>query len=427
MSDKNESRPLIAVFGLGFVGLTTALCLAEKGCRVKGFDSDPAKARRLGRGEIPFHEPGLGEALARHTESGGFALAGTPSEAVAGSEFIFICVGTPTSPSGRADLSHLLAAAESLEISPSIKPLVLVKSTVPPGSTAGPVRAALEKGGLLLGRDFHLAATPEFLREGKAWDDSLQPDRIVAGLADPGAEGPVRGLFGRFKAPLRLMRATEAEFVKYLSNSLLATLISFANEQALLARAIGDINVPEMFRVLHEDRRWNGQPAGMTSYVFPGCGFGGYCLPKDVLGLLALTRDLGLGGDMLAAVMRVNAQAKADAARRIALAAGSASRPIAILGLSFKPGSDDVRDSPAAGIISELLSLGYSRLSAHDPEAMANYAAVYGHPVEYGREAAELVARAEVVALLTAWPEYLELDLSGKTVVDCRYFLEPST
>jgi len=182
--------------------------------------------------------------------------------------------------------------------------------------------------------------------------------------------------------------------------------------------------VAKTFRVLHEDHRWSGRPAGMTSYVFPGCGFGGYCLPKDVKALLSLARDFGLEGDMLAAALRVNEQAKTDAARRIALAAGDPSKRIAVLGLSFKPGSDDVRDSPAAGIISELLSLGHSRLSAHDPEAMDNYAAAYGHRIEYDRDAAAMVARADVVALLTAWPEYGELDLAGKNVVDCRYFFK---
>jgi UDPglucose 6-dehydrogenase len=414
------------VFGLGFVGLTTALCLAEKGYRLKGFDCDPAKAGRLAKGEIPFHEPGLGEALVRHVRDGRFSLAESFAEAAAGAEYAFLCVGTPAAPSGRADLSHLLAAAEMLAeaITPASQPTVFVKSTVPPGSTAGPVREALESGGLRLGQDFHLAATPEFLREGKAWEDANQPDRIVAGLADPGAEEPVRRLFGRFAAPLRLLTATEAEFVKYLSNSLLATLISFANEQALLARAIGGLDVAKTFRVLPEEHRWSGRPAGMTSYVFPGCGFGGYCLPKDVKALLALARDFGLEGDMLAAALRVNEQAKIDAARRISRAAGDPSKRIAVLGLSFKPGSDDVRDSPAAGVIGELLSLGYSRISAHDPEAMDNYAAAYGHRIEYGRDAAAIVDTADVVALLTAWPEYGELDLAGKNVVDCRYFFK---
>ena len=423
---QGESRPRIAMFGLGFVGLTTALCLAEKGDSIKGFDCDSAKAERLARGEIPFLEPGLGEALVRHAGAGRFSLAAGPAEAAAGAEYAFICVGTPAGLSGRTDLSPVLAAAEMIgqAITPAIQPTVFVKSTVPPGSTAGPIREALEKGGLRLGRDFHLAATPEFLREGRAWEDANQPDRIVAGLADPGAEAPLRRLFGRFAAPLRLMTATEAEFVQYLSNSLLATLISFANEQAILARAIGGLDVARTFRVLHEDHRLSGRD-GLASYIFPGCGFGGHCLPKDVQAFLALARDFGLDGHMLAAALKVNGQAKIDAARRIALAAGDTSKRIAVLGLSFKPGSDDVRDSPAADIISELLSLGYSSIMAHDPEAMENYAAAYGHPIEYCRNAADMVARADVVALLTAWPEYGELDLAGKIMVDGRYFFEP--
>ena len=420
-----ETRPAVAVFGLGFVGLTTALCLAEKGYRVKGFECDPARAGRLARGEIPFREPGLGEALVRQARAGRFALADSPVEAAAGAGYAFLCVGTPAGPSGRADLSQLLAVAETLAeaISPAVQPTVFVKSTVPPGSTAGPVREALEKGGLCLGRDFHLAAAPEFLREGLAWEDANRPDRIVAGLANPEAEEPVRRLFGGFDAPLRILTATEAEFVKYLSNSLLATLISFANEQAMLARAVGDIDVAKTFRVLHEDHRWSGRPAGMTSYVFPGCGFGGYCLPKDAQALLSLMREFGLDGEMLAAALRVNEEAKIDAARRISRAAGDTSRPIAILGLSFKPGSDDIRDSSAAGIIGELLSRGHSRIMAHDPIAMESYAAAFGHPIEYCPDAAAMTARAEVVALLTAWPEYGELDLAGKNVVDGRYFL----
>jgi nucleotide sugar dehydrogenase len=417
--------PEIAIVGLGFVGLTTGLCLAEKGHSVRGVDRDAGRMETIRRGKIPFHEPHLLEALGRHLGQG-FRLAADSREALSGADAVFICVGTPGTDEGGANLSFVVQAArEAAEHSSREKyPVVVVKSTVPPGSTAGPVYAALEESGRRIGGDIGLAVAPEFLREGHAWEDSVNPDRVVVGAVDDRAGEILELVLGCFSAPVRLVSATEAEFIKYLSNTLLATLISFSNEQAMLARKIGDIDIARAFGILHEDKRWRGEPAAMTSYAFPGCGFGGYCLPKDTAALRNVARDHGMADTMLESVLRVNRQARADAAERIA-AASDPLAPIGVLGLSFKPGSDDVRDSPAADIIGRLIDGGRKNIVAHDPMAMAAYAGAFKHPIRYRETAEQVVAECGTVAILAAWPEYRALDYAGKRVLDCRYCLPP--
>lgn len=409
----------VVVIGLGFVGLTTALGFAAKGHEVVGVEASGARRDDIASGKVPFHEPGLTEALAECLGTS-FTVTGDLAEAVRGAEAVFLCVGTPSGDDGAADLSHLDAAVtEVIGALPgdAARPVLVVKSTVPPGTTAGHV------AGLVAGSGVLLANNPEFLREGFAWEDFMHPDRIVIGCDDPSAAEKLTRLYDAFDADVCVVGLSTAEFVKYLSNTLLATLISYSNEMSMIASAIGEVDVPAAFRILHRDRRWSGQPAAMTSYAYPGAGFGGYCLPKDTAALAARARVAGVEPRVLDSVLAVNAAIKEYVADRIVEAA--AGRTICVLGLSFKPGSDDVRESPAAGVIEALLERGVDRIVAYDPMASAEFAAAYALPLEYAGSLEDAVVRADVLAVLTAWPEFRarrEL-FSGKTVLDFRYYL----
>lgn len=409
----------VAVIGLGFVGLTTALGFASKGHEVVGVEASTLRRDDIAAGRVPFHEPGLPDALAQCLGSS-FTVTGDLPAAVRGAEVVFLCVGTPSGGDGTADLSHLDAAVKAVLDAvqdEDAKPVLVVKSTVPPGTTAGHVAS------LVRGSGAGLANNPEFLREGYAWDDFMRPDRIVIGCDDANAAEVLTRLYDAFDADVCLVGTTTAEFVKYLSNTLLATLISYSNEMSMIASALGDVDVPAAFRILHRDRRWTGQPAAMTSYAYPGAGFGGYCLPKDTAALAARARALGVEPRMLDSVLEVNAAIKEHVADRIAEAA--AGRTVAVLGLSFKPGSDDVRESPAADVVRLLLERGVCRIVAFDPMASAEFAAAYALPLEYAGSLEDAVMRADVLAVLTAWPEFRarrEL-FAGKTVLDFRYYL----
>ncbi len=420
----------VCVVGLGFVGLTTALGLAEVGHEVVGLEADATKRARIAAGEVPFHEPGLPEALGRHLGDR-FSVQTEASAALAGAEAVFFCVGTPSGPDGRADLSILDAALagvlDSLDrsgVRGQAAPVMVVKSTVPPGTCAGHVADVMRAAGWEPGQDAGLANNPEFLREGYSWEDFTCPDRVVVGCHDQDAGERVAALYRPFGCDIDLVSLTTAEFVKYLSNTLLATLISWSNETAMIAHAVGDVDVPAAFGILHRDGRWTGSPAGMASYAYPGAGFGGYCLPKDTEALAGRARDAGVEPRVLDAVLDANRRVVEHAADRV-MAVLPEGGTVGVLGLSFKPGSDDVRETPAARLIEALLRRGVGRVVAYDPMANEGFAAAYDLPVECLGSVSEVAAAADAVAVATAWPEFRERidDLAGVPVVDLRYYL----
>ena len=418
----------ISVIGLGFVGLTTALGFAEKGVTVIGYDRDTGRRSMIGSGVVPFHEPGLTEALHAHLGTR-FRLADSLESAVADSDTVFLCVGTPSSPDGQADLSAVRSAVDDClrACTDDVFRVLVIKSTVPPGSTRQ-ISADVEKRlGPQIFERFGFAANPEFLREGHSWADFLEPDRILIGTDEGVSHQRLLRLYSAFPAPVLRLTTTEAEFVKYLSNTLLATLISFANETATLAERVGDIDIARSFAALHLDKRWNGSPAAMADYVYPGCGFGGYCLPKDTQALAHLAAQVGAGHGLLDAVLVANRQAKESAVTKI-VSASRETDVIGIFGLSFKPGSDDVRESPSADIIRGLIGRGRLKLIAHDPMAINAFRSTYELPIEYATSATELLNRADILVLATAWKEYQDLLPTGigKRVVDLRHCLTSS-
>lgn len=416
---------MITVLGLGFVGLTTALGFAEKGFRVYGVEADGRKAQALKAGNVPFHEPQLTEKLAEHAEAGRFSIAANLHDAIADSSVVFLCVGTPCAESGHVDLTYVLNAARECVAAMTDKKfrVLVVKSTVPPSTAEESVRPALEAAGKNVGTDLGLASNPEFLREGHAWNDFMYPDRVVVGVSDAKSEALLRELYAPFGAPLHVTNPTTAEFIKYLSNTLLSSMISFSNEMAMMASAIGGIDTKRAFRILHEDKRWFGTPANMATYVYPGCGYGGYCLPKDTEALIHKAAEKGYQAQVLRAVQNVNRDIKAHVIEAIKTRV-PASKPVGILGLSFKPGSDDVRDASALHVIKGLEAAGYTDIIAHDPLATEAFKSAYpALNVRYVQSAQELLSKVDAAVLLTGWPEYTELAASRDKILDFRYIL----
>ncbi|MFZ0828491.1 MAG: nucleotide sugar dehydrogenase [Verrucomicrobiia bacterium] len=423
MARTTKSR--VAVIGLGFVGLTTALGFARKGFSVRGFDAANHITRSLRAGKLLFHEPQLPEQL-RALAGKRFFICDSLAEAVAEADVIFYCVGTPQSPSGAADVSFLQRAlSDTLKsLPPGRKPTLVIKSTVPPGTTARRIVPLFARAGRTIGRNIGLANNPEFLREGMAWEDFIQPDRVVIGAGDDLSFLAVAKLYASFSTRVCRVTPSTAEFIKSVSNALLATLISFANETSMVADAIGDIDVKAAFQTLHLDRRWTGAPAKMTGYLFPGCGFGGYCLPKDIAALQYSARAAGVKAGVLQGVISANDAIARHFAGKIVRATKARTR-IGILGLSFKPGSDDVRETPAARIIGLLLQRGRKNLVAYDPMANESYRRVYPHPIKYADRLAQVVKQAEAIVVLTAWPEFraAKNQFGDKPVFDGRYCL----
>ena len=281
-SDKSGmgGKKTVSVFGLGFVGLTTALGFAETGCRVFGIDVDKERKRSLRNGTVPFHEPHMEGILNKHLNSSLF-ITDDILEAVKESTYIFYCVGTPYGADGSADLTYLFSAIDStLDAIHDEKFRVLVtKSTIPPSTTAEKILPYVKRKGdksKFLG----IANNPEFLREGHCWEDFMEADRIVLGVNDEKSQELLVELYQPMGIPIKCVTHSTGEFIKYLSNTLLATLISYSNEMAQAAETFGGIEVAEAFRILHMDKRWNG--CNMTSYVYPGCGYSNDLIPgKD--------------------------------------------------------------------------------------------------------------------------------------------------
>lgn len=417
---------MITVLGLGFVGLTTALGFSKKGFKVYGIDVNKDRVANIAKYQIPFYEPNLDGAL-KDTLGENFILDAGLEEAVNNSKVVIICVGTPGNEDGSANLTYLLDAVKSVfEVSDGSYKVIVTKSTVPPSTLSKKVKPYVEALNQEYQKPIGLASNPEFLREGYAWDDFMNPDRIVIGVEDPNAKEILSGIYLPFSAPIHFVSYNSAEFIKYLSNSLLSTLISFSNEMAMIAEAIGDIDIPAAFKILHQDKRWSGEPAAMASYVFPGCGYGGYCLPKDTAALESISREYGFEPKILKGNLTINDEIKEHVVKKI-MGEVSKESKIGILGLSFKSGSDDVRHTPSMYIIKMLLTKGYNNIVAYDPMAMEAFQKEYNLPIGYADSLENIVEEADVLVLLTGWPEFKQNKemISQKKLLDFRYTVSP--
>ena len=424
----------IAVFGAGYAGLVTGAGLARAGHEVAMTDTSPERLADVRAGRAPFHEPGLEDLLREGLASGRLSATADASRALDAADLSMIAVGTPSTAEGDIDLAHVLAACRTIGAwlrGASRRHTVVVKSTVVPGSTEGPIRAALETAsGRRAGADFGLGMNPEFLREGSAVEDFLRPDRIVLGALDASTAATLRETYAPFDAPKVETTSVNAEIIKYASNTLLATLVSFSNEWAAVCEDLPGADAATVMEALHLDRRFSRDERGarirpgVVSYLLPGPGFGGSCLPKDLSAARAAARRRGVATPLLDGTARVHE----DRSGRVAAILrreldGLAGRTIAVLGLAFKPGTDDVRDSPALPLIRLLESEG-AVCRVWDPMAPPRAAA--------GRrfEPEEALGGADAALLVTAWPEIADWpwdDLVGRmrrpVIVDSRGLL----
>jgi UDPglucose 6-dehydrogenase len=433
----------VAVVGTGYVGLVSGACLAEVGHDVTCIDLDPAKVDAIERGEAFLFEPGLQEILDR---TAGSRLRATTdlASAVRASDLTMIAVGTP-STDGRIDLGFVRAAAESigLALRDHAEPhAVVVKSTVVPGTTEDLVGPELERAsGRTIGDGLGLGMNPEFLREGCAVADFMNPDRIVLGVTDDLARERLERLYAPFACPDVLVTSPRtAEAIKYASNAVLATLISFSNEIGNLAATLPGVDVRTVMEGVHLDRRWSpiledGRRVrpGVLSYLAAGCGFGGSCFPKDVLALRAFAEARGVAAPVLDAVLRTNAAQPERVVELLAEGLGDLrGRRIALLGVAFKPDTDDVRESPALPVAASLVAAGAS-VRAYDPEARETARAALPPEVELVGSLAGALEDAEGVAIMTSWsvfadvPAMLAEQPNPPLVVDGRRMLDPGS
>ena len=412
----------ITVVGVGYVGLTTAACFADLGHSVCGVDVDPAVIEALHRGEVPFFEPGLQEMVVRNLAAGRLRFTSYYAEAVPGSEFAFIAVGTPMAETGEADLTYVRAAAEMIA-EHQVEPLLIVnKSTVPIG-TADIVSDIVQR--TTAGRPgIRVVSNPEFLREGSAIRDFMEPDRIVLGSADPDAAALVAELYGPLNAPILITSAYSAEMIKYASNAFLATKISFINEVARVCERVG-ADVKVVAEGMGMDPR-----VGAT-FLEAGLGYGGSCLPKDVTALVHTSKAIGAHPQLLSAVMEINNSQPQLLVDKVEAIIGSLSgTTVTVLGLSFKPNTDDMRDAPSLTLIAELQGRGAS-VRAYDPVAMASARGLLS-TVAMADDPYSAAEGADALVIATEWSEFRQLDLDRikkvmkqPVIVDGRNLYEP--
>ncbi|MEO6271393.1 MAG: UDP-glucose/GDP-mannose dehydrogenase family protein, partial [Lautropia sp.] len=366
----------VTVVGTGYVGLVTGACLADVGHEVLCIDLDQSKIDRLNGGEIPIHEPGLEAVVKRNRDEGRLNFSTSPAEGAHFADVVMIAVGTPPDEDGSADLSHVLAAARSLGQHMSRYTVVVDKSTVPVGTgdkVEAAIRQELEKRGSKVG--FAVVSNPEFLKEGAAVEDFQKPDRIVLGTDDAHAEQVMRDLYYPFQRNherLIVMSRRSAELTKYAANAMLATRISFMNELANLAEALGG-DIEEVRRGIGSDTRIG------YSFLYAGTGYGGSCFPKDVKAILHSAKTAGLPLRLMDAVEAVNDEQKQVLIRKAKRHFGSLKgKRFALWGLAFKPNTDDMREAPARAILESLWAEG-ATVQAYDPLAMNECRRIYGN------------------------------------------------
>ena len=432
----------ISVMGTGYVGLVSGACLAERGHQVTCIDIRPEVVQEINAGRPPIHEIGLDKLLRSARDKGMLSATTDAKTAILDSDVTLICVGTPT-VDGRMDMSQIVAAAKEIGSALASKRgyhVVAVKSTVLPGTTEGPVKAAIEShSGKKVGDGWGLCMNPEFLREGRAVEDFRVPDRIVVGATDSMTAEVFLNVYADFTCPKLVTTPRTAEMIKYVSNSLLATMISFSNEIGNMCSAVPGVDARLVWKGVHLDRRLtpiNGQvggAAGVTEYLWHGLGFGGSCFPKDVAALRSFGRTVGEQTRMLDAVLDINADQPLRMVALLEKELSLAGKTVAVLGLAFKPGTDDLRESPALPLVAELRKKG-AKVLVHDPIAMPH---AKKRPefrdVVFAEDWAEALRKSDACCLVTAWPEYRNIQptnfqklMTRALVIDGRGVFEPA-
>jgi UDPglucose 6-dehydrogenase len=403
----------IAVIGAGYVGLVTGAGLAHLGHRVKLAERSAERVAQLEGGQVPIFEEGLGELLEAGRSSGLLTFHTDNVEAVEGARFVFLCLPTPPGPDGRADLSFVEGVIDQLADRVAEDAVFVVKSTVPPGSAA-----RFAKRLAALGSGAAIASHPEFLREGRAVSDFMQPDRIVVGASAPETAQAVASLYDP-EVPVVITDPTSAEMIKYASNSYLAARLTFVNTLANLCEAVG-ADITDVIDGMGRDHRIG------PHFLQPGPGYGGSCFPKDTEALIGVAEDAGYDFRLLRSVIEADAMQRVRLVEKVRQAAGGGlrGRRVAMWGLAFKAGTDDIRESPALRVAHSLQREG-ADVVAFDPEATSE-------EVTGAESALEAVRGADVLLVATEWPEFREVDLDqarklmrGHRIVDARNLLDP--
>ena len=395
----------ISIIGAGYVGLVTGACFAEFGINVTCVDMDEARIESLTKGTPPFYEPGLEELMRKNMNEGRLHFTGDTAKAVRDSEVIFIAVGTPSRADGSADLSYVDAVAKTIAGNLNGYKVIVTKSTVPVG-TGERIRKIIQESGNA-DRQFDIVSNPEFLREGSAIEDFMRPNRVVIGANSERAVSVMKELYRPLyliEAPFIITDIETSEMIKYASNVFLATKISYINEIANLCEKVG-ANVQVVAKAMGLDGRIGAK------FLHPGPGYGGSCFPKDVRALLQIAESHGYDFKIVRGVIDVNTSQRKWMLVKIEHALrGISGKTLGVLGLSFKPNTNDIRESPAIDIIQGLIEQG-AKIRVFDPAAMQDTKAVLGESVTYCRDAYDAAEGADAVVLTTEWNQFRNLEL----------------
>jgi UDPglucose 6-dehydrogenase len=414
----------ISVIGAGYVGLVTAACLAELGNKISLIEIDPEKLSALKHGVLPISEPGLHELWQSHRAEGKILVTGNYIEGLLGAQFVFIAVGTPSASNGKPNLKCIRQSAKSIAEAASGPLIVVIKSTVPIG-TADLVAEIIDRYGRN-GHSFPVISNPEFLREGSAVFDFLNPTRVVVGGSDPYAIDAVVKLFQPLNSPTIICDNKISEMSKYASNVFLATRISFMNEMALLCDEYG-VDIVKVAKIMSMDPRFG------SSYLSAGLGWGGNCLPKDVRALIHMAKSRGVPLRLVRSVQQINQQQPRVVIGKLSRLLGSLEgKTIGILGLSFKPNSDDIREASSLLVIRRLEEQG-CQIRAYDPMTMAAAAKLLPQ-VTYCDDAYGVAKGSDALILITEWDEFKNLDMgiiyslmNRPIIIDGRNLYDPDT
>jgi len=417
----------VTMIGTGYVGLVSGTCFADFGIDVTCCDNDAAKIATLAEGGVPFYEPGLAEKIVQNVAAGRLAFTTDVGAAIRDADVIFIAVGTPAQQDGSTDLTYIDAVADEIGRNLNGYKVIATKSTVPPRTGERIKQRVREHAGG--DAEFDVASNPEFLREGSALEDFMRPNRIVIGVDSERAADVMRALYQPLyliETPIIVTSVPTAEMIKYASNAFLAVKITFINEVANMCERLGaDVHV--VARSMGLDGRIS------PKFLHPGPGFGGSCFPKDVSALVATAEEVGYDFMIGRAALAANARQRELMIDKIRLAVGALDGiRVGLLGLAFKPNTDDTRDSPAVAIAQGLLAEG-AIIQAFDPAAMDNARAVLGDQVTYCEDAYAACVDVDVVVIATEWNQFRNLDLgrlratmSAPVVVDLRNVYEPA-
>jgi UDPglucose 6-dehydrogenase len=419
----------ILAVGSGYVGLVSGICFADLGNEVTCLDVDEDKIRQLKEGKLTIYEPGLKELLDRNLKLGRIKFTTDVSGSIKEAEMIFICVGTPPKHNGEADMGYVYSAAESIGKNIDSYKVIVDKSTVPVGTAEKVKRIiAAELKARKKKIPFDVVSNPEFLKEGAAVKDFQNPDRVIVGTGSQRARDMLTKLYrpiSRSTRPIMFTTEKNAELIKYASNAMLATRISFMNELSFLCEEVG-ADIKEVAKGMGLDSRIGSR------FLQAGCGYGGSCFPKDVKAIAQILEQYGLTSNLLRTVDYINERQKRSIVPKLKkLLPSLEGKNIAIWGLSFKPRTDDIREAPCLTVIDQLMK-EYATIKVYDPEAMENAKKVFKKGVKFAKDSYDALEGADALIILTEWDEFREPDLEKmkklmkqKIIIDGRNILEP--